>query len=839
MGQSRPPQQLFLRGQQLSVLTGIDDARKRRFFVCGGKEEDVPEAAENEERVQQDPLQPRQRGQLDLLMVRLLRMLQQRDPWQPYQREQLCAQAAGPAPSRRMALVCSAGLGKTTNMTWLAAHIAKQPGSRQIPFLLRLDDQKDHEVLLKERQLGQRGDALVQRLLQKVQDANKGQGVLGSDSSDSCLALIRRHQAAGRITVLIDGLDHALSNATLTTDLKELLGSEQWQNCPVWIAGRPEAFAACWDEVFSDPSWEFLRVDPLAEPDIRFYLACQAGGDWYDAFPPASRWLLGIPRMLGLMSAIVRKAIERAAPDGIEAAEAVRRLELRTEADVYYRAYFEKGEYGKRDTQGLLAQGLVGEAAWMGLWQDPKHPHYAEPSEENWEDRLGRTSVLLGAIAFEMFALHSDAVHPEPNTSGVNLNPFRKRVATNLVAAGQGTAEELDRDLRCLRHLNNNALEFLLFREATNRRLVWDNRTVQAFFAAYWAMNYGTPSDREKMKRWLVDARGGHLDGFDEFWQFAAALPDAALTREGKLFTTCWQEMFTPCYALSEQLLGKEAREVQWCRRMIYHSFARMQARSPETIARWRASFEALAKGTARQDRIYREIEEGFRDIPEGICMYGADPLMRQQGEPRRVSAFRMHQWLVTNEMYEEFDPRHRGLRWVGEPHPLAEEQGQGGEDRCPVLYVSWYDAWCFAAWCGHRLPTELEWEHACRAGSVRAFHFGNALNGRQANCNGNYPYGTEDKGPYLRRTTPVGSYAANPWGLFDMHGNVSEWCDDWYVLGASQRVHRGGNWMHLSGDCRSARRDGDVPERRNDYTGFRLAADRVGAEGTSKSEYA
>jgi hypothetical protein len=78
-------------------------------------------------------------------------------------------------------------------------------------------------------------------------------------------------------------------------------------------------------------------------------------------------------------------------------------------------------------------------------------------------------------------------------------------------------------------------------------------------------------------------------------------------------------------------------------------------------------------------------------------------------------------------------------------------------------------------------LPTEAQWEYACRAGTESPFSFGTECNGKQANCDGTHPYGTAPQGPQQRRTCPVGQYAPNAWGLYDVHGNVSEWCRDWY----------------------------------------------------------
>ena len=87
-----------------------------------------------------------------------------------------------------------------------------------------------------------------------------------------------------------------------------------------------------------------------------------------------------------------------------------------------------------------------------------------------------------------------------------------------------------------------------------------------------------------------------------------------------------------------------------------------------------------------------------------------------------------------------------------------------------------------------YRLPTEAEWEYACRAGTTTPFHFGATISANQANYEGNDTYGNGKKGVYRQKTTPVGSFPPNAWGLFDMHGNVWEWCADWYGPYPSQK---------------------------------------------------
>jgi formylglycine-generating enzyme len=137
-----------------------------------------------------------------------------------------------------------------------------------------------------------------------------------------------------------------------------------------------------------------------------------------------------------------------------------------------------------------------------------------------------------------------------------------------------------------------------------------------------------------------------------------------------------------------------------------------------------------------------------------------------------------------------------------------------------------------------YRLPTEAQWEYACRAGTKTATAFGDKLDSTQANFNGDCPYNTTTRGPFLRRTTAVGSYPANNWGLQDMHGNVFQWCRDWYAeklpggedpevtVPSSARVLRGGCWHAWGRYCRSAyRRSSSGMARFLNYVGFRLVA--------------
>ena len=212
--------------------------------------------------------------------------------------------------------------------------------------------------------------------------------------------------------------------------------------------------------------------------------------------------------------------------------------------------------------------------------------------------------------------------------------------------------------------------------------------------------------------------------------------------------------------------------------------------------------------------------------------------------EPERLSYETQHRVTLTKDY------------WLGK-FPVTQEQYQAITKRNPSYFkgatrpvetVNWNDAkgYCdllnntfrgkLPAGYAFTLPTEAQWEYACRAGTTTPFNFGAALNGDKANCNGNYPYGM-GKGKYVQATTEVGKYGANAWGLYDMHGNVWEWCNDWYgayptgavsdppgASSGSYRVLRGGSWFNFAWCCRSANRVDGVPAVRNISRGFRVA---------------
>ena len=175
------------------------------------------------------------------------------------------------------------------------------------------------------------------------------------------------------------------------------------------------------------------------------------------------------------------------------------------------------------------------------------------------------------------------------------------------------------------------------------------------------------------------------------------------------------------------------------------------------------------------------------------------------------------------------------------------DDQGWG-KGKHPVIGVSWDDAKAYVAWLSrktgkhYRLPSEAEWEYAARAGATTPFAYGATISSEQANYDGRTAFGEGKTGVFREKTTPVGSFAPNAFGLYDMHGNVWEWMEDCWseeygsttpadgspLLKGScgGRVMRGGSWEDYAGDIRAAARVGSGTDEQSWADGFRIARD-------------
>lgn len=221
------------------------------------------------------------------------------------------------------------------------------------------------------------------------------------------------------------------------------------------------------------------------------------------------------------------------------------------------------------------------------------------------------------------------------------------------------------------------------------------------------------------------------------------------------------------------------------------------------------------------EQRYAELIAKDMVHIPKGSFIMGSqkEEEGRSSDETQHevhLDGFYLSRVQVTNAIYERFDSGH------------ARNKFSSSDDQ-PVVEVNWYEAVMFCRWLGCRLPTEAQWEYACRGGSKSAYCFG-----EDRNVLGEYAWFRENS---EGKTHPVGKKIPNTYGLYDMHGNVWEWCHDWYgeeygednqdpsgPASGSYRVRRGGGWDNSASALRSADRYGHVPGYASSHMGFRVA---------------
>ncbi len=239
----------------------------------------------------------------------------------------------------------------------------------------------------------------------------------------------------------------------------------------------------------------------------------------------------------------------------------------------------------------------------------------------------------------------------------------------------------------------------------------------------------------------------------------------------------------------------------------------------------------------------HKKVRQKMRWINAGRFMMGSP-----KNESERLSNEEQHEvWLTKG--YWIADTACTQELWEA---VMAENPSEFKGERRPVENVSWDDCQKFfdrmKAW-ELTLPTEAQWEYACRAGTTTAFSFGDNVTTDQVNYYGSHPYANGATGEYRKKTVEVGSLPSNQWGLYEMHGNVWEWCEDFYeeykrgraidpcnLEVGPRRVLRGGSWDSFGGYCRSADRDVCGPGVRLSYFGFRFSR---GQNSCAKQEQA
>ena len=416
--------------------------------------------------------------------------------------------------------------------------------------------------------------------------------------------------------------------------------------------------------------------------------------------------------------------------------------------------------------------------------------------ESSFDDRqTRRIEQILAAVAFEMMT----------------------RQLYGYAARGLDSVDQIERGAsrRCSNGISDR--EWTLIREVTSltnhcilegnsqTMLSWQHRGMMEFYCGLHLARYATVQCLADAERFATST------DWHWAWRFAIEMPETQV--EPVIRTTALGHLF--CRPATDRRPNE----------LIYRAWDVMASSTDgSTILKtFRNEYRELLTAA---DPLATQIEDGFLKCPPSgqslTFLMGSpdtDKDARDNEKPQismTVKPFEMSAAPVTKEQFWLYDASHQ------QDSEFAESlQEYSPKANCPVIYVTWYDAWCFAKWCGARLPTEVEWEYACRAGTTTRYWWDDEFD--ESKCTRNDSH-----------TTPASEAHANPWRLMEMSGNVWEWCDTWYAsdiptsadskhIGDS-RVLRGGSFDLSPQILRSAFRSRVTPDYRDVLSGCRLS---------------
>ena len=596
----------------------------------------------------------------------------------------------------------------------------------------------------------------------------------------------------GRVCLILDALDQvtktvakngdSIDRSVLLNSIFEFVNHGEGQQCHVVMTGRSYAVTQEGDgERFPSDTWIFATLEGFDEGQQRKYFDDFVQGRKLSDFIPSYREvseLLAVPVILSLIAEIAK---EQGRPPNQVCME-----NFKTRGDVYREAHKKLADGAKRKYQILETlserkrfEAILSAAAFAMMCDEQHRRNYA----------------VAGEDAVSQFRLETDSW-----AKATNGNPL------------QITDKDWD--------------QLVLFSELTHHASVescetyitgWKHRGWMEYFAGLYLARYAPPEAAAHMGQFANDPNWYWT------WRFAIETPD----------TIAFTSVRTPVLAnlFRRSSSGRRPNE------LIYRACLMLESTNQDCDAldRFDSEFCDLLNSTSAEDRAWaREIDSSFKRCPDKPSLdhipfmmgaSGSDTDAHSDERPQikiSVVPFLMSDAPTTKRQYWLYDPGHR------DDPAFAEELRQYSlTDDCPVNFVTWYDAWCYARWCKSRLPTEVEWEYACRAGTTDRYWWGDKMDASRCTFK-------------KVSTTPASLAHKNEWELMDMSGNVYEWCDTWYVselarLADSQftsefRVVRGGSFDRYSPQpLRSSDRGRDSPGSRDVSIGFRVSRTRNG----------
>lgn len=509
---------------------------------------------------------------------------------------------------RRTVLYTDAGIGKTSNLEWLHWKI-NTAGDGRLALLVPV-----HELPGSlDRFLP---DTLVPRFRCLWRDNSPVPGNSGEDlKPEVAEQILRRLRDQGRLVLLLDALDQTVAGSTQIDTLCQIVSGEPWHSCRIVLSARPYALVRDWDTLFKNHrtiGWRFVEVEEFDERQQETYLGKTADGKsrYREFIRPETREILGTPRVLSYLRGLSDAALG----------------EIRTVSDVYYRSL-----------RHLVKEGMEKrpQAAAMGL------PDGAVAPAKVSNSAIRRTMELLGAIAFEMTCWPAPAEGGPPGTTPVvgpnfvQIEPGDFGRFVDLVMAREQRRNEERRvkrdpttaiDIDRLAVLNG-ILEHGFF-DSSDRgdrgegleQILWRNRSLQEFCAAYWMSQCCLEDDLPTLDRWLYLRDDPASEAYYWIWRYAVEMPDRGRDN------VAWPRAMSPLYRPGDGQTARRSNE------LIYRSWPAMEQHARRTAAarkildEFRDEFRQIKdgkRGTADQQRAAAEFASSFVPIPAGTFLLG------------------------------------------------------------------------------------------------------------------------------------------------------------------------------------------------------------------------
>ena len=660
--------------------------------------------------------------------------------------------------------------------------------------------------------------------------------------------LLNAKLCQGQLTLLVDALDqsnrHEHSEEAASA-LAAFIKSEPRLRCVV--SGRPFAIAHYWETLFSrcgsrsQDQWELVQLAEFTQDQAYKFV----GEERAARLKLVQAEVLAIPRDL--------ETILELEPEELD--------DVRNSADIYWKCFDRTLAKAMRDQQFRIKAPTAQKLFALLAFETVMRGLYAAVGEE----KKGLQGEDFQEFADQLFESRKEQLGRDLSGGESLDNMLGTLGALNIVIDPGILSVESDANP------NNPALRQLYFR----------NRTLQDFLAALWLVRYSTPADRGwlKQRKYVQGDSDKSQENADlyQLWNFVCEMPAVAQTsgrtgfvdlatslllpsdhpeftvRSTEMIWRCWPGMLQAAGSLtSKQRYEKDmepiTRALQREARHIVESGETLPivgGSAKSSLLQFLGEYHRIRlhqhrRFGTKEARTANAFESGFRLCPpeshdsleswfgNGGFWSSSD----SSDNPIVISIanrFQMHQTPLTNSEYRLFDASHETR--------FSDYRSYSGKAGCPVIYLNWHDAWAVCTWLNGQLPSEFEWEYACRAspGATAArteFCFGN----EQERLT-DFAWHFENSVGETHEVLPARKAQrkeSNAWGLFHMHGNVWEWCSNWWAdtaedsvapeYASSSRCLRGGSFYRNPEYCRSARRSRNDPTFSNNFIGVRLS---------------